>query len=138
MSTCIFCEIVRGAIPSATIHVTPNTMAFLDISPVHPGHALVIPKAHHATLWDLPPDLGNELLEAMQTVAGAIRAAMNADGLNVMMNNYRAAGQLVDHAHFHLIPRYEGDGLQLWPQAAYPSPEAMQSAAESIRAALAK
>ncbi|TVR00301.1 MAG: HIT family protein [Desulfovibrionales bacterium] len=137
MSNCIFCDIVQGTIPAAAIHSTANTLSFLDIAPVRPGHALVIPKAHHPTLWDVPPELGNELLEALQNVAQAIRKATQADGLNVMMNNYRAAGQLVDHAHFHLIPRHEGDGLHLWPQGAYPSPEAMQSTAAAIRAALA-
>ena len=137
MSTCIFCDIVRGKIPSATIHTTPNTLAFLDIGPVRPGHALVIPKGHHPTLWDLPPEIGVELLEALQVVADAVRRATKADGLNLMMNNYRAAGQLVDHAHFHLVPRHEGDGLRLWPQSAYSSPDAMQSMATSIRTVLA-
>ena len=138
MPTCIFCAIAQGTIPSALLHSTPNTLAFLDIAPVHPGHALVIPKAHHPTLWDLPPDLGRELLEVMQLVSGAILKVTNAEGLNVMMNNYRAAGQLVDHAHFHLIPRHEGDGLHLWPQSSYSAPEEMQAMAASITAVLAE
>ena len=107
-------------------------MAFLDIAPVHPGHVLVIPKSHHPTLWDLPTELGMELLATMQNVSRALVRAVKAQGLNVMMNNNKAAGQLVEHAHLHLIPRYEHDGLRSWPQAPYPSPEEMRAVAESI------
>jgi histidine triad (HIT) family protein len=136
MSSCIFCSIVQGTIPCALVYSTTNTMAFLDIAPVHPGHILVIPKAHYATLWDLPAELGCELVGAMQQISNALCRALRAPGLNVMMNNHKVAGQLVDHAHFHLIPRYEGDGLRLWPQSAYPSLEKMQEVAAAIKAAV--
>lgn len=134
--TCIFCGIVQGRIPCAQVYETDTVLAFLDIAPVHPGHVLVIPKAHHPTIADLPTALGTDLFLAMQRVSGAILRAVNAAGLNVMMNNHRAAGQLVDHAHFHLIPRHENDGLQLWPQSAYQSPEQMQNITAAIRAAM--
>lgn len=133
---CIFCEIVQGRIPCAKVYETDTVLAFLDIAPVHPGHVLVIPKAHHPTLADLPADLGSDLFQAMQMVSGAVLRAVNAAGLNVMMNNHRAAGQLVDHAHFHLIPRHENDGLRLWPQSSYQSPEQMQKVAAAIKAAV--
>lgn len=133
---CIFCEIVQGRIPCSLVYATDTIMAFLDIAPVHPGHVLVIPKAHYPALGDIPAELGNELLDALQRISGAICQAVKAPGLNVMMNNNRAAGQLVDHAHFHLIPRHENDGLQLWPQSAYQSPEQMQKIAASIKAAM--
>jgi len=134
--TCIFCGIVQGRIPCAQVYETNTVLAFLDIAPVHPGHVLVIPKAHHPTLADLPTALGTDFFLAMQRVSGAILQAVNAAGLNVMMNNHRAAGQLVDHAHFHLIPRHENDGLQFWPQSAYQSPEQMQKVAAAIRAVM--
>ncbi|HDQ40836.1 MAG TPA: HIT family protein [Desulfonatronum sp.] len=133
---CIFCEIVQGRIPCAQVYATDTIMAFLDIAPVRPGHVLVIPKAHYPTIEDIPTDLGNELLTAVQRISVAIRRAVDAQGLNVMMNNHRAAGQLVDHAHFHLIPRHEHDGLQLWPQSAYQTPEQMHKIADSIKAAI--
>jgi histidine triad (HIT) family protein len=130
---CIFCKIVRGEIPCAEVHATDTVLCFLDIAPVNPGHALVIPKVHLATLFDLPAALGQDLLHAMQVVGRAVMDATRADGLNVGMNNYVAAGQLVPHAHFHLIPRIEGDGHGLWPQKPYDSQEAMNALADAIR-----
>ncbi len=132
MEKCIFCEIVAGNIPCTKIYESENILAFLDIAPVNPGHTLVIPKQHYPTLLDLPPALGQELLEALQKVAKAIKKGLQADGINLGMNNYRAAGQLVFHAHFHLIPRYEKDGLTLWPQQKYESETKMQEIAQQI------
>lgn len=134
---CVFCQIVAGKIPCAKLHETDTVLAFLDIAPVRKGHALVLPKAHHPTLWDLPPALGADLLAAMQAVGKAVLAATGAEGLNVGMNNHAAAGQLVPHAHFHLIPRHGGDGLSLWAQSAYPGgPEEMAGLAQAIRSRL--
>ena len=134
---CIFCKIVKGEIPCAKIHETDHVLAFLDIAPVAPGHALVIPKAHHPTLFDLPEDLGGLLLAAGRRVGAAILAATGATGLNVQMNNHPAAGQVVFHAHLHLIPRHAGDGLALWPGRPYPDAAAMADLAEAVRHALA-
>lgn len=131
---CVFCQIVAGKIPCAKLYETETVLAFLDIAPVRKGHALVLPKAHHPTLWDLPAGLGADLLAAMQAVGRAVMAATGAEGLNVGMNNHAAAGQLVPHAHFHLIPRHGGDGLSLWAQSAYAGQEEMAGLAQAIRA----
>lgn len=133
---CIFCDIVQGRIPCEQVYATERVLAFLDIAPVHPGHVLVVPRAHYPTLAEIPADLGNDLLKALQQVYGAILRGVNATGLNVIMNNLRVAGQLVDHAHFHLIPRHENDGLQLWPQSSYQSQDQMHRVAEAIREAM--
>ncbi|MDR3640889.1 MAG: HIT family protein [Humidesulfovibrio sp.] len=133
---CIFCRIIAGEIPSAKIYDHGGVFAFLDIAPVNKGHALVVPKAHHDTLFELSPDLGRELMVALQTVGKAVMAATGASGLNLGMNNFEAAGQLVSHAHFHLIPRHAGDGLTLWTQHAYESVEDMQKLAQAIRSAI--
>lgn len=133
---CIFCKIIAGQIPSAKVYDRGGVYAFLDIAPVNKGHALVVPKAHHATLFDLPEDLGRELLGALKTVGHAVMAATGASGLNVGMNNFESAGQLVHHAHFHLIPRHKGDGLTLWTQHAYERVEEMQKLALAIRSAI--
>ena len=122
---CIFCKIAAGEIPSAKIYDHGGVFAFLDIAPVNKGHALVVPKKHYETLFDLPPDLGRELTMALKTVGKAVMDATGAAGLNLGMNNFEAAGQLVNHAHFHLIPRHKGDGLTLWTQHAYESVEDM-------------
>jgi len=133
---CIFCKIAAGEIPSAKIYDHGGVFAFLDIAPVNKGHALVVPKKHYETLFDLPPDLGRELTMALKTVGKAVMDATGAAGLNLGMNNFEAAGQLVNHAHFHLIPRHKGDGLTLWTQHAYESVEDMQKLAQAIRSAI--
>ncbi|MGE4265547.1 MAG: HIT family protein [Desulfovibrio sp.] len=133
---CIFCKIIAGQIPSAKIYDRGGIYAFLDIAPVNKGHALVVPKTHYATLFDLPEDLGRELVGALKTVGRAVMAGTGASGLNVGMNNFESAGQLVHHAHFHLIPRHSGDGLTLWTQHAYESVEDMQKLAQAIRSAI--
>ncbi|BAH73719.1 HIT family protein [Solidesulfovibrio magneticus] len=135
---CIFCKIVKGEIPCAKLYEDELTLAFLDIAPVAPGHALVIPKAHHPDLFALPVELGAALLAAQQRVGRAVMAAMGATGLNVQQNNAQSAGQMVFHAHYHLIPRREGDGLALWPGTPYPAAAAVAAVAEAVRAALAK
>ena len=129
---CIFCKIVAGKIPCAKIYESESCLAFLDIAPVHAGHALVLPKAHHATLLDLPAELGSDLLQTLSKVGAAVMEGTGADGLNLMQNNFEAAGQLVHHAHFHLVPRFKDDGLWLWPQTAYDDPDEMSRLAKKI------
>lgn len=133
---CIFCRIVRGEIPCAKLYETDTVLAFLDIAPVMQGHALVIPKAHHPEVWDLPAALGGDLVAAVGRVGQAVLAATGCEGVNVLMNNGSAAGQLVPHAHFHVIPRKTGDGLALWPQHAYENQAEMSALAQSIRSRL--
>jgi len=122
---CIFCKIIRGEIPCAKVYETHTVLAFLDIAPVNKGHALVIPKAHYENIWELPASLATEMLIAVQTVGQALKDGLGAQGMNLGMNNGAAAGQLVMHAHWHLIPRFADDGLTLWPQKSYDSPEEM-------------
>lgn len=133
---CIFCKIVRGEIPCAKVYESDTVLAFLDISPVNKGHALVIPKDHYPTLFDIPVAHAEELLAALQNVGRAVMQSTEADGLNLGMNNYKAAGQLVPHAHYHLIPRFEADGLTLWPQNPYEDQEQMQQLAAAIHKAI--
>jgi len=133
---CIFCKIIEGKIPCAKVYDQGGIFAFLDIAPVNKGHALVVPKKHHATLFDLPPDIGRELLNSLKLVGQAVMQATGAAGLNVGMNNFEAAGQVVHHAHFHLIPRHEGDGLRLWAQHAFETPEEMQKLAQAVKQAI--
>lgn len=119
MEDCIFCKIVKGEIPCTKIFENDKVLAFLDIMPVSPGHTLVIPKEHKETLLDLPEETIAELGKVLKKVSKAVMATMEADGFNIGMNNYKAAGQLVPHAHFHIIPRTVEDGLKAWPQGKY-------------------
>lgn len=129
---CIFCKIVAGDIPSAKVYESETCLAFLDIAPVNAGHVLVLPKGHYPTLMDIPAELGTDLMDALSKIGEATMEATGADGMNLIQNNYEAAGQLVHHAHFHLIPRHSDDGLKLWPQSGYDNPDEMSRLAETI------
>ena len=106
MRDCIFCRIAAGEVPAVRVLETPRVLAFLDIAPVNYGHTLVIPKAHHQNLLELPDALWTEMGQVCRRVAQALRAALSAQGFNLGMNNFEAAGQVVFHAHLHVIPRY--------------------------------
>ncbi|MFA6253968.1 MAG: HIT family protein [Candidatus Paceibacterota bacterium] len=111
---CLFCQIIAGEVPCYKVYEDNDWFAFLDINPVNLGHTLLLPKAHFRNLFDLPPDLLTKLGPTMQKLAIAIKNGTSADGLNVGWNNEPAAGQLVMHAHVHLIPRFTGDGFEHW------------------------
>ncbi|MBC8218749.1 MAG: HIT family protein [Planctomycetes bacterium] len=117
---CVFCKIVAGEIPATRIYEDEAVLVFLDIGPISDGHTLVIPKQHFERLHDCPAELLGQLSSRLAKIANAVSAAMNCDGYNLLCNNGRAAGQLVEHLHFHIIPRNAGDGLlNCWPSYAY-------------------
>ena len=132
MRDCIFCRIAAGELPAARVLETPLILAFLDIAPVNYGHTLVIPKAHHQNLLELPDGLWTEMGRVCRRVAQALRATLSAQGFNIGMNNFEAAGQVVFHAHIHVIPRYYTDGLQLFPQESY-KPGDLEKTGEQLR-----
>lgn len=132
---CIFCKIIAGQIPAEKIYEDAAVLAFLDIGPVSDGHVLVVPKRHYEKVHECPPDLLADMWAKLGKIAGAVSLAMNSDGYNVLCNNGRAAGQLVDHLHFHIIPRMTGDGVfNRWPAFKYPEGK-MKKLAEKIRKA---
>jgi histidine triad (HIT) family protein len=114
---CIFCKIEAGLAPAVRLLETERVLAFLDMVPVHFGHSLVIPKTHYENLLDLPDGLWLEMSQVSRKIAKAFLEVLKAQGFNLGMNNFEAAGQIVFHAHIHVIPRYAGDGLHLIPQA---------------------
>ncbi|HVM73949.1 MAG TPA: HIT family protein [Candidatus Paceibacterota bacterium] len=133
MNDCIFCKIVRGDIPSYKIYETDETLAFLDIHPVARGHTLVIPKdPHSSNVFDISAHDWALMMETVRIVACMIETSLQADGVNLMMNNREHAGQAVFHPHMHLIPRFQGDGLKQWPHGSYAEGEA-EIIAEKIR-----
>ncbi len=122
---CVFCDIMNGAIPAATVLDTPHAFAFLDIAPLAPGHTLLIPKGHVETLTDMEPDVLQHLVAELPKLAGAILAATGARAYNVLQNNGRDAGQVVGHVHFHIIPRAADDGLGFrWNTTTYAAGQA--------------
>lgn len=111
---CVFCKIVRGELPAAKVLETEHALAVLDIGPLKPGHALLIPRAHHATLPELPDELAAATAALLPRLCRAVKAAARAEGLNVLVNVGPVAGQSVDHVHWHVIPRHAGDRVR-WP-----------------------
>lgn len=110
---CIFCKIVAGAVPCFKLYEDAETLAFMDINPVHDGHCLVIPKAHYPTVFDIAPEAFAAVARTTAKVAKAVNEAVKPDGLNLVQSNARGAAQHVDHFHMHVLPRRFGDGLLL-------------------------
>ncbi len=110
---CIFCKIISGEIPSAKVYEDDDFIAILDINPVNKGHLLVIPKKHCVNLFDMDDMLLSKTLKVLQKVGNALKKAVNVDGINLIQNNGKDAGQLIFHSHFHLIPRNPGDGISI-------------------------
>lgn len=123
MDDCLFCKIVRGEIPSQTVYEDDTTIAFLDIRPTNPGHTLVVPKTHAQNIFDISESDWLATMATARTLAPVIKDAVAADGLNVHVNNEPAAGQVIFHAHVHLIPRFENDGYELWHGEELPDEE---------------
>lgn len=134
--SCIFCKIVSGEVPANKVYEDDETMAFLDIQPVNPGHTLIIPKDHFENIYTTPVMSWMRVQMTAQKVALAVKNALGADGVNVHMNNESAAGQVVPHTHVHIIPRYNDDGFTHWPHTVYKDPEEMRSFTEKISAEL--
>jgi histidine triad (HIT) family protein len=129
---CIFCKIIAGGIPCARVYEDERVLAFLDINPIARGHTLVVLKGHYPTLLDVPAGEGESLLKAMSRVAGALLSVTKAGGFNCLQNNFRCAGQMVFHAHWHLVPRFDNDGLPDWPGGKYADESAMRELARAI------
>jgi histidine triad (HIT) family protein len=136
VATCVFCRIAHGELPAHVVHGDQTCLAFLDTRPLFPGHVLVIPRTHHETLAEAPPELLEPLFRNVQLLAGAVERAFEADGSFVAINN--KVSQSVPHLHVHVVPRRKGDGLRgfFWPRTKYPDDAAMAEAAELIRSAL--
>lgn len=117
--SCVFCKIIAGEIPSYKVYEDENTLAFLDISPVNPGHTLVVPKKHFANLEEADEEILGQIIKTVKKIGLSLKKNLAAPGYNVAVNNDPAAGQAVPHLHFHVIPRLLSDGLKPWPQRNY-------------------
>jgi histidine triad (HIT) family protein len=136
MDSCVFCKMVAGEIPTAKVYEDEAVLAFLDIGPLSDGHTLVVPRQHCERLHECDPEVLAEVALRLGRIAGAVAAAMDSDGYNVLCNNGAAAGQVVDHLHFHIIPRRAGDRvLARWPSYRYPKGR-IEEIAEKIRRSL--
>lgn len=132
MNDCLFCKIIKGDIPAYKIYEDDSFLAFLDINPINPGHTLIIPKEHYENIYELPDELMEKAGVLIKKIALAVKRGVSAEGINLGMNNEKAANQLVPHAHFHVMPRFTGDGHIHWQGTPYLGKEAEQ-VAEKIK-----
>jgi histidine triad (HIT) family protein len=132
---CIFCKIVASEIPAMKVYEDADTLAFLDINPVNHGHTLVIPKEHYMNVFEAPENVWGKIMSTVKKVAHAVRDGLPVGDLNIAMNNGAHSGQVVFHAHVHIIPRYENDGYQLWHGKPYEEGQA-EKTADQIKKAL--
>jgi histidine triad (HIT) family protein len=133
---CAFCRIVRGEITAHVVFEDSDFIAFLDQSPLFPGHCLLVPREHRQTLLDLPASLGGPLFAHAQRLSRAVEVGMKAEGFFVAINN--RVSQSVPHLHVHVVPRRKKDGLRgfFWPRHRYGSEAEAAAVRDAIAAAL--
>jgi len=119
MKDCLFCKIIDGEIPSMKIYEDENALAFLDINYVNQGHTLVIPKQHSKNIFDIEKESLHKTIEVVKKVSKIIKESLNADGVNIHLNNESDAGQVIFHTHFHIIPRFKNDNIKMWEMKEY-------------------
>ena len=117
MNDCVFCKIINGDIPSATIYENDEFKAILDRFPSNEGHVLILPKEHSANIFEIDPEKAGRLFVLGVKIAKVMKETLNLENMNVLQNNGPVAGQTVNHFHLHLIPRFAGDSVNVtWPQ----------------------
>jgi histidine triad (HIT) family protein len=140
MDDCIFCRILAGDAPGSFVYRDEQCAAFMDVQPVNPGHLLVVPTRHAASLAELDAPTAGRLMQVAQRLAAALRASgLRCEGVNLFLADGKAAMQEVFHAHLHVFPRFVGDGfgLRFGPNNRLRPPrEALEAAATQLRTAL--
>jgi histidine triad (HIT) family protein len=138
MDDCIFCKIVKGALPCVKVYEDDRVLAFADINPISEGHTLLIPKAHAENIWEISAEDISAVARAARKVAAAIRKALNPMGVAALQLNGRGVDQLVMHYHLHLVPRAaDGPPLPVTSWTMTPGDmAAIAKTAERIAAAL--
>ena len=132
---CIFCKIIKGNLPALKVYQDNAVVAFLDIAPISPGHLLVVPRQHAADLLAIDDLALAYVMRVAKQLGRAMIKGLGADGFNVGINNGAVAGQVIEHFHCHVIPRFKNDGLKDWPAREYEPGQSEQLAAK-LKAAL--
>ena len=133
---CVFCRIVAGELPAHKVYEDDDVLAFMDIQPITRGHALLIPKPHHASLLETPAHVLAKITAIMPQVCQAVVRGTGAEGFNILQSNGACAGQVVGHIHFHIVPRKTGDGIGLGFRHHPPVKDDLARTAQEIRSAL--
>jgi len=137
-STCAFCRIATGEQQAHVVFQSELSLVFLDLRPLFPGHCLIIPREHYATLADLPRELLGPFFSDVQLLAKAVEQGMEAEGTFVAANN--RVSQSIPHLHVHVVPRRKKDGLRgfFWPRQAYKDEKTIKAVQEGLRASIAR
>jgi len=130
---CIFCKILAGELPAQKVQEDERTVAFLDINPWTRGHAVVIPRRHSANLLEIPYEDLADVAATAKRLAARMRDTLGCDGINLLNSCGSAAWQTIFHFHMHVIPRYEGDPLQLPTDPTRAEPEELADVAAELR-----
>jgi histidine triad (HIT) family protein len=134
MKDCVFCQIVAGKLPCAKVYEDDDIISFMDINPIAEAHTLVISKGHYEYVHQCPPEILSSLAAKLPDIADAVFQVSGAEGYNILCNSGRAAGQVVPHMHYHIIPRFSGDGLLgEWVVKQYDNPDKMEDLCQRIR-----
>lgn len=112
---CPFCRIAHGIAPADVVYEDSTVLCFLPSELQAYGHTLVVPKTHYTSLWDIDWGVLAELMEVVRLLSLRYRSSIRATGINLLHASGRSAQQSVPHFHLHLLPRFEGDGLNTWP-----------------------
>lgn len=133
---CIFCKIVRKQAPSSIIYEDDSVMAFLDIRPLNMGHTLVIPKEHYVDIFDTPQNQISQVHVIAKKLSFAIKKATSADGISIIQQSGKAAGQDIFHLHVHVVPRFLGQKLPSFSSLQTVERSLLEGLAQKIRALL--
>ena len=128
MNNCLFCKIIKGEIPADKVYEDETCFAFLDVNPINPGHVLLVPKKHYKNIYVMPDDVLSKMAPVIKRLAVATKKATGAGGINIGMNNDPIAGQVIFHAHIHIMPRFSDDNHKMWHGIPYPSGESPKTA----------
>ncbi len=110
---CIFCKIANGDIPTNALYEDDVVKVIFDLGPASKGHVLILPKNHFDNVYSLDDETAAHIFQVAVRTANAIKSALKPEGINIVQNNGEAAGQTVFHFHMHIIPRYEGDTVNV-------------------------
>jgi histidine triad (HIT) family protein len=133
---CIFCKITSKKADAVIVYEDANSLAFLDIHPLNPGHTLVIPKKHYPSMVEMPPEEVGRIFVSVAKVMRGVKKASNADGINIGQSNGRAASQEVFHMHVHVIPRYIHELPEGFPERKTATDAELDQIGKKIKAAI--
>lgn len=129
MEDTVFGKIIRRELPAEIVYEDEDTLAFLNIEPVAPGHTLVIPKKPVRNIFDVDEETLAAVMRTVRKISPAVRDGVGAKGVHINSNHEPEAGQTVFHLHIHIVPRVEKGSYEIWPKTLYAGNEAKDIAA---------